>query len=122
MKKYFIYLQFIILFATIISCNFKNKSINDLSILIENIENNTSNFTNEDWENVVNQLESIDAEFNKNRDQYSDEEIKEFGRLKGKCAAIITKKALNSAVKTLQETTSETKDFLEAFFQEMVDE
>lgn len=65
-----------------VSCDSKQDPINELNNLAEEIEANGNNYTEEDWNNISNEIEEIDSELEKY--QYTDEEQKEIGRLKAK--------------------------------------
>lgn len=56
--------------------------LSELTALSEDIDANGNNYSNEDWNNVIQQYEAIEQE----HDQYtySDEEQKEIGRLKAR--------------------------------------
>lgn len=99
------------------SCHSKNDPVNELNALTEQLSEDTSDYTEEDWETVGNQLEVIDAEIEQYRDQYTDEEMKEIGRLKGKCAGLIAKKAMNSATQKLEDISKQAEGMIEGFME-----
>ena len=116
MKKIIICLSFV---ASLLltACHSKNDPMNELNALTEQLSEDTSEYTEEDWETVSNQLEMIDAEIQQYRDQYTDEEMKEIGRLKGKCAGLITKKAINSATQKLEDVSKQAEGMIEGFIE-----
>lgn len=71
-----------------ISCNSKQDPIKELNNIAEEIEANSNNYTEEDWNNISNEIEEINSELEKY--QYTDEEQKEIGRLKAKISYEIT--------------------------------
>ena len=83
MKKYlFICLTFALVFS-FTSCDSSQSAINDLEVLLQEIETNYQTYTEEDWENMSLSYSAIEEELAKH--EYTDEELKEIGRLKGKC-------------------------------------
>lgn len=62
-------------------------------------------------------MEVIDAEIKQYRDQYTDEEMKEIGRLKGKCAGLIAKKTMNSATQKLGDISKQAEGMIEGFME-----
>ena len=116
MRKNIICLSFIAsLFLT--ACHSKNDPMNELNALTEQLSEDTSDYTEEDWKTVGNQLEVIDAEIKQYRDQYTDEEMKEIGRLKGKCAGLIAKKTMNSATQKLGDISKQAEGMIEGFME-----
>ena len=59
--------------------------------LTEDVKANYNDYTEEDWKSFTQEYELITQELEEYRDQYSDEEKKEIGRLKGECYVYITK-------------------------------
>lgn len=116
MRKNIISLSFI---ASLLltACHSKNDPMNELNALTEQLSEDTSDYTEEDWETVGNQLEVIDAEIEQYRDQYTDEEMKEIGRLKGKCAGLIAKKTMNSATQKLEDISKQAEGMIEGFME-----
>jgi len=64
------------------SCSSKMDPLSELTVLAEEIDENGSNYTNEDWNHAVQQYEAIEQELDQYT--YTDEEQKEIGRLKAK--------------------------------------
>ena len=116
MRKIIICLSLIASFL-LTACHSKNDPVNELNALTEQLSEDTSDYTEEDWETVGNQLEVIDAEIEQYRDQYTDEEMKEIGRLKGKCAGLIAKKAMNSATQKLGGISKQVEGMIEGFME-----
>lgn len=116
MRKIIICLSLIASFL-LTACHSKNDPVNELNALTEQLSEDTSDYTEEDWETVGNQLEVIDAEIEQYRDQYTDEEMKEIGRLKGKCAGLIAKKAMNSATQKLEDFSKQAEGMIEGFME-----
>ena len=84
------------------SCSTPKSAINDLESLVENVEKNRKEFTEEDWTAVIKEYSAINETLKEN--EYSEEELKEIGRLKGRYVGLLTKSAVKvagSQLKTL---------------------
>lgn len=88
-----------------------------LENLLEKVEKNGNSFNEEEWESVFNELDCIENEIDKKN--YSKEELREIGRLKGRLLGCITKTALGDMQEQLTGLsailTGGLVGFLEAF-------
>lgn len=115
MKRLFtICLTFMILFG-ITSCDSSQSAIRDLEILLNEIEENHQSYTEEDWENMSLSYSAIEEELAKY--EYTDEELKEIGRLKGKCIGYLTKQSLKDLEKQIEDLTKELEGGIEGFLE-----
>lgn len=103
-KILFICLTFV-LFFSFTACNSSQSAINDLETLLHEIETNYQSYTEEDWENISLSYSAIEEELAKY--EYTDEELKEIGRLKGKCIGYLTKRSLKDFEKQIKDLTKE---------------
>ena len=71
------------------SCETSQTPVDELSSLLEKIDNNSENYSEEDWNNITNEFTEIEEELSKY--EYTDEELKEIGRIKGQILAKMTK-------------------------------
>ena len=62
------------------SCETSQTPVDELSSLLEKIDNNSENYSEEDWNNITNEFTEIEEELSKY--EYTDEELKEIGRIK----------------------------------------
>ena len=85
MKKLF-GLLLIIAAITMASCSSKNAAVNDLRNLRNDIENYGYRYDIEDWQKAKDKFVKIDEKLRKH--DYTYEESKEIGRLKGDCAKL----------------------------------
>lgn len=113
MKKYlFICLTFAMVFS-FTACDSSQTAINDLEMLLHEIETNYQSYTEEDWENISLSYSAIEEELAKH--EYTDEELKEIGRLKGKCIGYLTKQSLKDSEKQIEDLTKELEGGIEGF-------
>ncbi len=113
--KFCIYLLFcIIVFA---SCENKQVPIKKLEKLDRTLVQQSESFTDQDWENAIAEYELIEQELSLY--DYTDEELRQIGKMKGRLLAKISKEYLN---KTMNEVDSYLKMFegaLEGFMEEL---
>ena len=116
MKKFFGVLVAIILTSfMVVYATPEKESLSSLQELYEEMELNHENYTKEDWEKVKVEFDSITSQMK--LDDYTDEQIKEIGKLKGKCSAYLTKGLLKRAEKGLIELGGILEGYLEEFKQ-----
>ena len=97
------------------ACHSASSPISQLESLAEELSGDTSNYTQEDWEAVGEQLEEIEEEIQAYRDQYTAEELQEISRLEGKCIGIITKKVMNAAEEEVEIMSQQAEWMMEGF-------
>ena len=68
--------------------------MDDLQDLCTELQENSNNYTEQDWDDAEKKYEEIDNELQQY--EYSDEELKNIGRLKGKCATYFMKSYVKS--------------------------
>ncbi len=97
--------------------------IEKLTKLADKVEKNHKSYTDEDWEKIAKEYAKIKAEFEE--DEYTSEELKEFGRQKGRIKGYMTKKTLNKWGKKMGDFANELGGGIEGFFESienMIDE
>ena len=113
--KIFVYLLVcVFIFA---SCENKQTPIKKLEKLDRTLVQQSESFTEQDWENALMEYEQIEEELS--RYNYTDEELRQIGKMKGRLLAKISKEYLN---KTMDEVDSYLKMFegaLEGFMEEL---
>lgn len=72
-----------------------DRQISSLEALIEKVEKDGDSFTKEDWTDVANEFDEICGKMAQY--DYTDEQMKEIARLKGRFYGACTKKAVKSA-------------------------
>lgn len=102
-SKYLLICCLTCLALTFTSCNNKNTPIHDLQELSEDLKQNSKNYTDDDWAAISQSLDNINNEIDEHRTEYTDEEMKEIGRLKGICGAYLTKYAMKNASRQLKD-------------------
>lgn len=113
MKKVFCFT--IVAFAILMfsSCDKKQHAIDNLSDLVEKVDKNASDFTEEDWAEVDQQYDKIIAEIDKY--DYSSDDSKRISKLKGKYSGLKTRNTFNKIVDGIDKTAKEVKGAIEGF-------
>ena len=113
--KFYIYLLVcVFIFA---SCENKQTPIKKLEKLARTLVQQSESFTEQDWENALMEYEQIEQELSMYN--YTDDELRQIGKMKGRLLAKISKEYLN---KTMDEVDSYLKMFegaLEGFMEEL---
>lgn len=112
--------NFIIMAAFLLSfmaCQNAETPVNRLSSLANQIEENGENYTEQDWEDIAVEYEQIKEELSEY--EYSDEELKEIGRLKGKISAMMAKEALRDFSRELENMGKQIEGGIDGFLEEM---
>ena len=77
---------------TLTSCNTKKSAVNKLESLVVEVEEEGKSYTLDDWKMVIYRYTKIEEKLNKH--EYSAEEHKEIGKLKGRLLGSATKDVL----------------------------
>ena len=117
MKHVDIFLIAIICSLLAISCNNAKTNIDELSLLIEDIEENSDNYTDEDWEYVIEEYSLIEQEMENY--EYTDEELREIGRLKGIFAMKIAKQVLKDYTEDIKDMQLQFEGGLDGIKEEL---
>lgn len=111
----------ILMFALLIglvSCNSKQTPINDLSGLSEEIKDNGAEYSQDDWEKAAQEFEMIAQELKRYKSEYTDEELREIGRLEGICLTYFTKQSLHTLNNDIKNAIKETEGIWDGFAKE----
>lgn len=112
MKKFFVILLTMGLASFMVACATpEEKSLRTLQDLYEDMELNHENYTVEDWEKIQVEFEVVTAQMKLHN--YTDEQLREIGKLKGKCSAYLTKGLLKRAEKSFIELGGVLEGYLE---------
>ena len=111
-KKLFV-LLFTMLFIS--SCDFKQSKIDTVAAELDYAEANKKEMATEDWESLQTAVEELEQDVDLNRDNFSDEQVKQIRKLQGRYAALAFKKGLND----FQDSMKDLGDQVEGFVDEM---
>jgi hypothetical protein len=111
--KYTFYLIFTIFILSSLSCNRVQSKLNNASNQIENAQQNIKEMNSSDWSELKNTMTELEDHFESNKDNYSDEQVKEIGRIQGKYAALLVKKGINDFQESLKDLGNQVDGFVE---------
>ena len=112
MNKIFGILVAVIMASFMVACATpEEKSMRSLEELYQDMELNHENYTTEDCEKVQVEFEVITAQMKLH--DYTDEQLREIGKLKGKCSAYLTKGLLKRSEKRFIELGGVLEGYLE---------
>ena len=119
MKK--VILLAIVAFAILLfsSCDKKQRAIDNLSDLVEKVEKNASEYTEEDWVEVNQQYDKLVAEIDKY--EYTGKDSERISKLKGKYAGIKARNTISKFVDGIDKTAKEVKGAIEGFTEGLTD-
>lgn len=104
------------------SCTSKRTPINNLAEFVEELQLYSDNYAEEDWKNAEQTYEVLITDLEKYSSDYTDEELREIGRLKGQCAAIMAKYNIKELKKEIKDAMNEATGIVEGFAKEIKNE
>ena len=99
----------------ICSCNSKETPVDELDELTEEMTENSNEYSDDDWEEALSQYQQIEVALEKHRSDYTDEEIKEIGKKKGRCLALFAKRSAKDLKENLKDIIHEASGLIEGF-------
>ena len=114
LKFYFYLLLCVFILA---SCENKQTPIKKLETLDKTLTQKSNSFTTQDWENAIAEYEQIEKELSMYN--YTDEELRMIGRMKGRLWAKISKEYLNTAAEGIDAYLKMFEGALEGFMEEL---
>ena len=115
MRNLFLTVVSFVMLLGMISCDSSQSAIRDLEVLLNEIEANYLSYSEEDWENMSLSYSAIEEELAKH--EYTDEELKEIGRMKGRCLGYLTKQSIKEIEKQLEDFGKELEGGIEGFLE-----
>ncbi len=95
-------------------CSNKNiDTINDLEAMTEDLTTKYGDYTQEDWDIAENQFGLICEELEQY--EFTDEQLKHIGELKGKCTAVFARKKASDFKNSFHKLGKEVEGFIEGF-------
>lgn len=104
-----------LLILCLTACKSKQTPIDHLQDLTEEVKTNYENYTEEDWRAFSQEYELIEQELEEYNGQYSAEEKKEIGKLKGACHAYMTKYSIKNLKNKMEHAINEAQGWAEGF-------
>jgi len=95
------------------SCNKKQNAIDDLENFSEELKENSAEYTSQDWEEANAEYEQLVEQVDQY--EYTDEELKEIGRLKARCLKQMSAGAMQQLQNGIHNFTKQLEGALEEF-------
>jgi len=83
---------FISIFVLLIGCNGPEQKIAQLDKQLTTIEGDGPKVNEEDWKKLETSIEELTADVKANRNNYTDEQLKEIGRIYARYSKVVLKK------------------------------
>jgi uncharacterized protein YoxC len=113
MNKLFLMINCIFFIAIFTSCNNESNKIKSCEKDIAHAEENAKGYTTEDWKKLEEKMDALQKDIEINRDKYTDEQIKEIGKLQGRYFAIAVKKGINDFQESVEDLGNQMEGFIE---------
>ena len=116
MNNIYSFILILLISFFISSCESKETPISDLDDLIEEISENSEEYSDEDWEEAALQYQHIEDVLEKYQSEYSDKELRCIGEKKGKCLAFFAKRSVKKLQKNMEDLMYEASGIVEGFY------
>ena len=114
MKRiYFYFFIMLVMSIAFTSCDKKQSAINDLENFSEELKENSSDYSSQDWEEANEQYRLLVEQIDQY--EYTDEELKEIGKLKARCLKQMTKGAMKQFQDGIHSITKQMEGAIEEF-------
>ena len=94
-------------------CNNVQSRLDSAEKEIEHAEQNKIEMTEKDWSTLEKTMKELEIDLEQNREKYTDEQIKEIGKLQGRYFAIAVKKGLNDFQESVKDLGNQMDGFIE---------
>lgn len=112
MKRIYFFIMLVMSIA-FTSCDKKQSAINDLENFSEELKENSSDYSSQDWEEANEQYQLLVEQIDQY--EYTDEELKEIGKLKARCLKQMTKGAMKQFQDGIHSITKQMEGAIEEF-------
>ena len=112
MKK-IIFLFSLLALALFTSCDKKQSAIDDLESFSQELKENSFDYNNQDWEEAHEQYQLLVEQIDQY--EYTDEELKEIGKLKAGCLKQMAKGAMKQFQDGIHNITKQMEGAIEEF-------
>ena len=103
----------IFLLSLMVSCNSKETEIKKAENLVNDTKENFDKYTQDDWNKADTVLVHLENDMDKNRENYTPEQIENANKVIGRYKAIRIKKELNSFKNSMEDVGQQIKGAME---------
>jgi hypothetical protein len=108
-SKFFLFFSFIALVA----CDPVQHNLDSTAAELESAENNLAEMSAEDWTKLEISMDELEQDLEANREDYSEEQIKEAGNIQGRYTALVMKKGFNELKESVEDFGNQMEGFIE---------
>ena len=109
------FLKIILILFLSASCDNKESKIINAEKLVNDAKVNFDKYDQKDWDKADTLFTSLENDLEKNRDNYTPEQIENANKVIGRYKAIKIKKGLNGFKKSMEDVGQQIKGALEVF-------
>ena len=95
------------------SCNNVQSRLDIAEKEIEHAEQNKKEMTEKDWSTLEKKMKELESDLEQNREKYTDEQVKEIGKLQGRYFAVDVKKGLDDFQESVKDLGNQMEGFIE---------
>ena len=95
------------------SCNTAESKINKVENAVQNVQKNESSLNQKDWNNSDTLISNLEVELEKNRQNFSPEQIEKANKVIGQYKALRIKHELNNFKKSVNDIEQQIKGAME---------
>ena len=100
-------------FVALSGCNNVQSRLDIAEKEIEHAEQNKKEMTEKDWSTLEKKMEELESDLEQNREKYTDEQVKEIGKLQGRYFAVAVKKGINDFQESVKDLGNQMDGFIE---------
>lgn len=104
MKNFFVTILLAVSLTATTACakdNSRGDAIKKMQALTEQLTQDTSNYTDEDWEKISEQFEEVSRVIEENKGSFTPEERAQIDNLRAKCVGLFAAKAMQKATEAM---------------------
>ena len=113
MKKIYNFYFTIAILVLLFSCNQSQSGIEKASKMIEHAEQSKDALAQSEFVNMELKMDELQKDLETNRKNYTDEQVKEIGKLQGRYAAILVKKGIDNFQESVKDLGNQMEGFIE---------
>jgi hypothetical protein len=115
-KSIFKLITLMLLLSILYACNTTQSKIDSVITKIEKAEGDMDKISTDDWKSLEIAIKNLYDDFQKNKENYSDEQRKEIAKIRGRYIALQIKKGVNEII----DIGGDLKTELESIFNNII--
>ena len=116
--KSIVYSLLPLIVLAMVSCSNPQSKIDSLKSELTRAEQNSGKLSDKELESIKVDLGALQEDLDKNRNDYSDAQVEEIGKLQGRYAALVTKNSWDGFKQDVKDAANQVKGFVEGFMTE----